>query len=95
MSAAFGAGDMTASANNGGGGGASSAANVGDILGNTISLDEILRATKNTVSKKTQDIACLMKRQLYVFLYHLFDLKFFSCVCGVSCLSRFERRSPA
>lgn len=55
MSAAFGAGDMTSSAganNNaggGGGGGGNSAANVGEILGNTISLDEIMRATKSNV----------------------------------------------
>lgn len=49
MSAAFGAGDMAASANNAGGGAA--AANVSGILGNTISLDEILRATKTNVSK--------------------------------------------
>lgn len=49
MSAAFGAGDMAASANNAGGGAA--AANVSGVLGNTISLDEILRATKTNVRK--------------------------------------------
>lgn len=53
MSAAFGAGDMTSSAgansNNAGGGGGNSAANVGEILGNTISLDEIMRASKTNV----------------------------------------------
>lgn len=52
MSAAFGAGDVTASAganNNNAGGGGNSAANVGEFLGNTISLDEIMRATKTNV----------------------------------------------
>lgn len=51
MSAAFGAGDMT-SANNAGGGGGGSASNVAGVLGNTISLDEIMRATKTNVRKK-------------------------------------------
>lgn len=50
MSAAFGAGDMAASANTAGGGAA--AANVSGILGNTISLDEILRASKTNVRKE-------------------------------------------
>lgn len=50
MSAAFGAGDMT-SANNAGGGGGASASNVGGVLGNTISLDEIMRATKTNVRR--------------------------------------------
>ena len=52
MSAAFGAGDMT-SANNGGGGGGGGASNVSGVLGNTISLDEIMRATKTNVRRKT------------------------------------------
>lgn len=52
MSAAFGAGDMTSSsaANNAASGGAP---DVSGILGNTISLDEIMRATKTNVSTLT------------------------------------------
>ena len=52
MSAAFGAGDMTSASNAGGGGGgaSASASNVSQVLGNTISLDEIMRASKTNVS---------------------------------------------
>lgn len=49
MSAAFGAGDMTSASNAGGGGGGANASNVSGVLGNTISLDEIMRATKTNV----------------------------------------------
>lgn len=52
MSAAFGAGDMTSSAaaNNPASGGVP---DVSGILGNTISLDEIMRATKTNVRHTT------------------------------------------
>lgn len=52
MSAAFGAGDMTSAsaANNAASGGGP---DVSGILGNTISLDEIMRATKTNVSTST------------------------------------------
>lgn len=61
MSAAFGAGDMT-SANNagGGGGGGGGASNVSSALGNTISLDEIMRATKTNVRRKR--VGCALNR---------------------------------
>lgn len=51
MSAAFGAGDVKFSL--GGSGGASSSGHAHQALGNTISLEEIMNATKTTVSKAT------------------------------------------